>query len=80
MQSLLGCTSCPTGEVGLLVNGCNAMPGSPCRDKCWEDARRILTEGQGHWNPDSGEQLQCVLRVQTLFKGACSVPEVRSFL
>lgn len=31
----------------------DAMPGSPCRDKCWEDAGRILTEGQGHWNPDT---------------------------
>lgn len=50
------------------------------RDKCWEDARRILTEGQDHWNPDSGEQLQCVLRVRALFKGTCPEPEIRSFL
>lgn len=24
VRSLLGCISCPTGEVGLLVNGSNA--------------------------------------------------------
>lgn len=42
VQSLLGYTSCPTGEVGLLVNGCNAR--LPMQRQmlggCWEDTHR----------------------------------------